>query len=99
MHRERDQKGQGDEESHYDDGDLYEVQETTRRFRVNMKNRFEGTEEPERIVTIKVIEIIFDDRVCSLVYMQDLTKFIQENETIRQTENLLRASKCISQRI
>lgn len=69
-----------------------------------MKSQFNdptapNEEETERIVTIKIMDILFNDKVASLVYMQDLTKFVKENETIQQTEKLLKASKCISERI
>ena len=77
---------------------------STRKYRVNTKNKFDeneggNEEDQERIVTIEILEIVFDDKVSSLVYMKDLTKFVRENEAIQQTEKLLKASKCISERI
>lgn len=42
---------------------------------------------------------MFDDEACFLVYMQDLTKFVEDSKKETQTENLLKASQCISNKI
>ena len=45
---------------------------------------------------IKILDIFFDDQICHLVYMQDLTKFVEDSKKEKQVENLLKASHCIS---
>lgn len=71
------------------------VSESTRRYNVVMKSEINAADAPQKVVTIKVIDIHFDDRQCSLIYMQDLTKFVEEAETVKETKKLLRASSCI----
>lgn len=48
---------------------------------------------------IKILDILFDDQVCYLVYMQDLTKFVEDGKKEKQTEDLLKASHFISSNI
>ena len=53
----------------------------------------------KKIVQIKILDILFDDQICYLVYMQDLTKFVEDGKKEKQTEDLLKASHFISSNI
>lgn len=69
------------------------------RYCVSLKDHKDGGGESDKIVRIKIFDILFDDGICSLVWMQDLTKFGQESEDHLQKEEYLTASKSISERI
>ena len=44
-----------------------------------------------------MLDVLFDDQVCSLVYMTDLTKLNREGEQKQAQESLLKASNWIYQ--
>ena len=41
------------------------------------------------------MDILFDDQICYLVHMQDLTQDVEDVKQENQTKNLLEASKFI----
>ena len=55
--------------------------------------------EEERTVNIKILDVLFDDQVSSLVYMTDLTKVIRENEQRKTQESLLATSTWIAKEL
>jgi len=71
----------------------------SKTFEVTEPNLYENDADKKKTVQIKILDVLFDDQICSLVYMQDLTKFKEETERDKQTENLIKASHCISNRI
>ena len=48
---------------------------------------------------IKVLDLLFDDQVCSLVYIQDLTKFVEQRDREKQTDELMQASQILSEKL
>ena len=49
-------------------------------------------QNPSQTVQIQVMDLLFNDQVCSLVYMHDITSLIQESESRRYAtlKNLLK---------
>ena len=39
-------------------------------------NRYEDPEDSQKIVQVKIIDIMFDNKLSSLVYMRDITSYI-----------------------
>ena len=60
-------------------------------------NPYAENTEQTKIVQIKVIEVLYNDQVCNLVYMHDLTQLYKETELEKTQENLLLANACISE--
>ena len=56
-------------------------------------------EESSKTVRIKILDVLFDDRVCSLVYMQDLTQINHDIEIEKAHENLQMANTQISEEL
>lgn len=83
-----------DDDEHGGDEEQREL-EMAKKFCVTHKDQTGRIEE--KVVKIKVFNILFNDTDCSLVYMQDLTNFFQESEANQQKEQLLTASECISE--
>ena len=52
-----------------------------------------------KIVQVKILEVLFNDQVCNLVYMQDLTQVYLNKEREKTHENLQIANACISEEI
>lgn len=54
-----------------DEENLYAISEedTLRKFTVTFESFEEGKAPLEKVVTIKIIDIVFNDKQCSLVYM------------------------------
>lgn len=71
----------------------------TKTFEVQEPNSYEHEGDKKKIVQIKILDILFDDQVCSLLYMQDLTKFKEDTDRDKRTENLMKASHVISDKI
>ena len=46
-------------------------------------------------VNIKMLDVLYDNQVCKLVYMTDLTSIIKENERSQAEQNLLKVSNWI----
>ena len=47
-------------------------------------------------VSIKLLDVMYEGQVCSLVYMQDLTQFERENKVVKNNEILSMANACIN---
>ena len=71
----------------------------TKKYEVMLPSQTEEGKTEKKIVQIKILDILFDDQVCYLVYMQDLTKFVEDGKKEKQTEDLLKASHFISSNI
>ena len=67
------------------------------QFNVSAPSSNDTSEDSELTVNIKMLNVLFDDQVCSLVYMTDLTKVIREGEQKQTQESLLKASNWIYQ--
>ena len=57
----------------------------TRRFQVEAPNSYESDASGKKIVQIKLLEVLFLEQVCTLVFMQDLTKFVKDKEEDQST--------------
>ena len=55
--------------------------------------------DSKKIVCVKVLDVIFEDEVCSLIYMQDLTQFHKEKDKDKVRDNLSFANACVSEEI
>ena len=69
------------------------------QFNVSAPSSNDTSEDSELTVNIKMLNVLFDDQVCSLVYMTDLTKVIREGEQKQTQESLLKASNWIYQEL
>ena len=55
------------------------AQSRTLKFRVSTKNAYAtGRRQEPRVVEFRLIDVLFNEEVCSLVYMQDVTKLLSE---------------------
>ena len=45
----------------------------SKTFNVSKANLYVGEREQEKIVRVMIFDILFNDQICSLLYMQDLT--------------------------
>ena len=48
------------------------------------------------IVSFKILDVLFDEQVCNLVYMQDLSEVYKEQEREKARENILKANSYTS---
>jgi len=71
----------------------------TKKYEVFLPSSTEENKIEKKIVQIKILDILFDDQICYLVYMQDLTKFVEDGKKEKQTEDLIKASHFISSNI
>ena len=52
-----------------------------------------------KLVQIKVLDVLYDDQICNLVYMQDITNVYQEEERKKMQENILMANAYTSKQL
>ena len=62
-------------------------------------NAYAASTGQVKYVQIKLLDILYDDKVCNLVYMQDVTQVYREHEREKAHENILMASACTSQEL
>ena len=55
------------------------VQSVTKKYQVIGKAGQENAWQ-QNIVEVQILDILFDDKVCSLVYMRDLTQFVEDTK-------------------
>ena len=72
------------------------------KFTVVAPNPYERSADGSKGVTrktvnIKMLDVLFDNQVCSLVYMTDLTQIIAESKRSLDQEKLLQASEISEQ--
>ena len=48
---------------------------------------------------IRVLDVVFDNQVCSLVYMQDLTQFDKDNRQAERNTLLTLANACTTEEL
>ena len=48
-------------------------------FLVDTPNQYENAEDAKKIVEINIIDILFDNKVSNLVYMRDITSYVNQN--------------------
>ena len=48
---------------------------------VDSPNRYEFSQDSKKIVQINILEIIFDNKICNLIYIHDITKFFKKECT------------------
>ena len=46
---------------------------------------------------VKVLDILYNNELCSLVYIQDLTQFVKDNERQKVEDSLQVATTCVSE--
>ena len=60
---------------------MYIIRDTVNPYEESKDNHDVSNSQGEtKIVLIKILDVLFDEKVCNLVYMQDLTKLYLENE-------------------
>lgn len=74
-------------------------QETQLTYKVDNPNPYAVKSEKSLSVGIKLLNVMFDGQVCSLVHMQDLTKFDRENEVTKNNEDLSMTNAWINEEI
>ena len=52
------------------------------RYLVDTPNRYENKEEALKVVEIKIIDILYNNKLSNLVYMWDITGYINQNPDI-----------------
>ena len=57
------------------------------RFFADAPNRYEDSDDAQKIVEVKIIDILYDSKVCKLVYMRNITNYVKQNpELIKEKE-------------
>ena len=51
-------------------------------YRVDTPNRYEISEDAQKVVEIKIIDILYNNKVSKLVYMRDITGYVYQNPEI-----------------
>ena len=51
-------------------------------YRVDTPNRYEISEDAQKVVEIKIIDILYNNKVSQLVYMRDITGYVNQNPEI-----------------
>ena len=44
-------------------------------FLIDTPNRYEVSQDSKKVVQINILEIIFDNKICNLIYIHDITNF------------------------
>lgn len=68
-------------------------------FEVESANQYSEKEDKKRVVQIKILDVLYNDQVCDLIYMQDITKVYREQEVAKTRENILMATYFTSQEL
>ena len=45
---------------------------------IDSPNRYEISEDSLKIVQINILDVIFDNKICNLIYIHDITKFFKK---------------------
>lgn len=45
---------------------------------IDSPNRYEISEDSQKIVQINILDVIFDNKICNLIYIHDITKFFKK---------------------
>lgn len=60
-----------------------EKQENTHlHFQVDTPNRYEDSNDSQKIVQVDIIDILYDNEVSNLVYMRDITNYVKKDPDI-----------------
>lgn len=51
-------------------------------FIVDKPNRYETSEDAQKIVEMKIIDILYDNKLSNLVYMRDITNYIKQKPAV-----------------
>ena len=51
-------------------------------FIVDKPNRYETAEDAQKIVEMKIIDILYDNKLSNLVYMRDITNYIKQKPAV-----------------
>lgn len=58
-------------------------------FLVDTPNRYEDSNDSQKIVQVDIIDILYDNEVSNLVYMRDITSYVKKDpDTIELNENV-----------
>ena len=69
------------------------------RYRVRQTNRYDTNQTSVRIVQVKLIDLIFNSKPCTLVLVQDLTQVIEDWRKQRKYSTLILASSGVTSAI
>ena len=59
----------------------------------------ERSEEEHHTVQIHIIDILYNDQVCSLIYMHDLTKILSADVKLQTSKNILIGAKNLTDKL
>ena len=59
----------------------------------------ERSDDEQHIVQIHIIDILFNDQVCSLIYMHDLTKILSADVKLETSKNILSGTKALTDKL
>ena len=48
------------------------------QFVVDSPNEYEDSNEQHKVVSLSILDVVYDNKVCHLVYMRDVTSFIKK---------------------
>ena len=51
-------------------------------YSVDTPNKYEISEDAQKVVEIKIIDILYNNKVSQLVYMRDITVYVNQNPEI-----------------
>ena len=68
-------------------------------YEVESPNPYSDESQKKRIFYFKILDVLFNEQVCNLVYMQDLTEVYKEKERNEARDNILRANFYTSQEL
>ena len=68
-------------------------------YEVNNADPYAESFQKAMIVKIRIFDVFYNEQVCSLVHIQDLTLFYRDVENEKKNEKLLTANACISEEL
>ena len=69
------------------------------RYEVDNPNPYSLQDHGTKFLQVKILEILYNEQVCNLVYMQDFTGIFRENERKQQQENIILANMYTNRKI
>ena len=67
---------------------------------VDKSNPYKEKKADDQIVVqIRIFDILYDDQVCNLVYMEDMTSFYQSVQSEKAQQYFFKATQCITEEL
>lgn len=95
-------KNEATAQAHQQDGDGGEQaqRKSSKMFQVTKAaNPYASQEESSRTINIKLLDVLYNDRICSLVYMQDLTSVQKNQEQGELIEHMMLSNEIVTSQL